>query len=276
MAEVSQQTPASRAALITGGSRGGIGAAIAVHFAQRRLATHIAITYATNKAAAEEVVAELYSIGVTKAVALQANILDPEIGPTLVPAVLQQLSVPYLDIIVNNAGLTDTSLRQPILSTTLDVFHKQFQGNVFAALSVIAAAFPHLPPRGGGRVINISSVASKIPNTDPRVIYGASKAALDSVTRSLAASYAATTGATFNSVSVGHTLTDHAVQAMKAAPPEALDQLLKMGPTAADRFAEPAEVARVVGFLASEDAVWVNGANMMANGGHFSVLALQG
>lgn len=274
MTDTSLDTPTPRAALISGGSRG-IGAAIALHFAERRLATHIAITYASNLSAAENVVAKLYSFGVKKAVALQADIFDPNIGDNLVPAVLQRLSVTHLDVIVNNAGVVDTTIRQPILSSTLENFQKQFQGNVFAAVSIISAAFPHLPPQGG-RVINISSVASKEANSDPRMVYGASKAALDSVTRSMAATLASSSGATFNSVSVGGTASDSFFEAKKTLPKTVLDEMLDRGPSAARRFAEPQEVAKIVGFLSSQDASWVNGANMMANGGQRTLLALQG
>jgi len=176
-----------KSALVTGGSRG-IGRAIAAHLVRKGISA-IAITYVGNLSAAQEVLAELCSLGAQNAIILQADLLDPAIGQTLIPQVLKGLNVPTLDIIVNNAAMVDMAMNEPFNSTTVDVFSKMMQANVFAPMSIINASLDHLPDRGG-RIINISSIASKMANPDPIMTYGASKSALDSITRSLAAKFA--------------------------------------------------------------------------------------
>ena len=271
----SSSSPSSligKSALVTGGSRG-IGAAIALQFAKKGIIS-LALTYANSKDAADAVLAECRALGVAKTVAVRTDLLDTEIGPKLIPKVLAGLETKALDIIVNNAFVSNFEAMQPFESITLDGFSKQMNGNVFGMISIIQAALPHLPSKGG-RVINTSSVASKIGNTDPVVMYGASKAAVDSVTRSLAVIYGAKTGATFNSVSVGATLTDSTKKVVEAGAQQIVAENVA-DVTAEKRMGLPEDVALVFAFLASEEARWINGANIAANGGARSMLALQG
>ncbi|OCT51199.1 3-oxoacyl-[acyl-carrier-protein] reductase FabG [Cladophialophora carrionii] len=236
--------------------------------------TGIAVTYANSPEAAEQVLATCRKLGVQKTVAVHADLLDPEIGPNLIPKVLAGLETKTLDIVVNNAVVVDFSLMEPFEGITLTAFSKAMQGNVFGLISIVQAALPHLPPRGG-RVINISSIASKSANPDPMMIYGASKAAVDSITRSLALTYGIRTGATFNSVSVGGTLTDAMKKVIEHAGPAAEQQVIADF-TAEKRIGVPEDIAFVVGFLASEEARWINGSQVAANGGSRGLLALQG
>ncbi|EXJ58221.1 hypothetical protein A1O7_05646 [Cladophialophora yegresii CBS 114405] len=263
---------AGKTALITGGSRG-IGAAIAFQFAKKGI-TGIAVTYANSPEAAEEVLATCRELGVRKTVAVHADLLDAEIGPNVIPKVLAGLETKTLDIVVNNAIVVDFALMQPFEGITLDAFSKAIQGSVFGLISIVQAALPHLPARGG-RVINISSIRSKTANTDPMMIYGASKAAVDSITRSLALTYGIKTGATFNSVSVGGTLTDALKNVIQQVGP-ALEQQIVADFTTEKRMGLPEDIAFVVGFLASEEARWINGSCVAANGGNRDLLALQG
>ena len=263
---------AGKSALITGGSRG-IGAAIALQFAKKGI-TSLAVTYANSEEAANSVLAECRALGVAKTVAVHANLLDTEIGRNLIPKILAGLETKTLDIIVNNAFMADFAVMQPFESITLDGFSKQMNANVFGMISVTQAALPHFPATGG-RVINTSSVASKIGNTDPVIVYGASKAAVDSITRSLAVVYGANTGVTFNSVSVGATLTDATKKVVEAGGQQIIDDNVA-DISAAKRMGLPEDIAFVFGFLASEEGRWINGASIPANGGAKSMLALQG
>src|ERR1700761_6879640 len=136
------------------------------------------------------------------------------------------------------------------------------------------AALPHFPPKGG-RVINISSIASKLANVDPVLTYGASKAALDSITRSLAVVLGLKTGATFNTVNVGPTRSGATLAAIKAFG-ETLAANAIVPTTTEKRLGEPEDIALVVGFLASDEARWINGQSIPANGGYKELLALQG
>jgi 3-oxoacyl-[acyl-carrier protein] reductase len=260
---------AGKYAVVTGGSRG-IGAAIAVYLANKG-AEGVAITYVGNKTAAEKVATDVVAFG-SKATIIQADILSDNYGEVLIHSALQGLETDHLDVIVNNAAIVDMAYNQPFMDMEFETAHKLFQGNTLAPLSVIRSAFPYLPARGG-RIINISSVASKEANRDPIMAYGASKAALDSFTRSLAARFAAEKHCTINSVSVGGTETDAALAALKMMPEETLEKI-RAQQTAEHRLGKPEDIAMIVGFLASEESRWINGANVPANGG--SLLVLQG
>lgn len=132
----------------------------------------------------------------------------------------------------------------------------------------------HFPPKGG-RVINISSAASRMGNPDPLFLHGATKAALESLTRSFARTFGISTGATFTSVSVGITATETFEAAKDLVSPEYQKEKINEA-TAAKRVGTPKDIAYIVGFLASEQARWVNGASISANGGMKEVLAALG
>ena len=127
-----------KVALITGGSQG-IGAAIAVQFARKGIAA-LAITYANNLKGAEDTLSTCCSISPSlKTVAIQADVLDPSVGFSLVSETLEKLGTKQIDIVVNNAAVLDTALLQPFAGTTLDTFQKMMQGNVFAPMSIIVS-----------------------------------------------------------------------------------------------------------------------------------------
>ncbi|OCT45140.1 Versicolorin reductase 1 [Cladophialophora carrionii] len=262
-----------KVALVTGGSQG-IGAATAMQFVRKGLAA-LAITYVQNSKAAEKTISECLAISPSlKTVAIQADILDPSIGPNLISKTLQGLGTERIDIVVNNAAVLDMGLLQPFTGTTLETFNKMMQGNVFAPMSIINAALPYLPPKGG-RIVNISSIAAQQPNIDPVLTYGASKAALESITRSLALIMGIKTGATFNSVSVGPTRSGATLAATELFGQPMIDAAVE--PTTAEkRMGVPEDIAFVVGFLASEEARWINGQLIPANGGYKDLLAAQG
>ena len=263
---------AGKTAIVTGGSRG-IGQAIAIHLARKGL-SNLAITYASNGGGAEATLQECRSLGATNAIAIQADALDPAFGPKIISAVLKGLQVQVIDILVNNAVLADPNKIQPVKDTTLDIFSETMQANVFAPVTLTTALLPHLPP-SGGRVINISSILAEQANSDPAMTFGASKAALQSFTRSLADSFGKSTQATFNSVVVGLTATDSFKKSQDLMPPGFLDEQIRCI-TAADRVGVPEDIAYVVGFISSEEARWINGAAVSANGGNKYVLAALG
>ncbi|KAJ0297850.1 hypothetical protein COL5a_011128 [Colletotrichum fioriniae] len=264
---------AGKTAIVTGASRG-IGQAIAFHLARKGL-SKLAITYASNSDAAQKTLDECRKLGVETAIAIQADALDPTFGPKIVSQTLEQLSTTSIDILVNNAVLSDYSKVEPIKDTTLPVFLQVMQANVFAPISLTTAVIPHLPSQGGGRVIAISSVLAYQANSDPTMTYGASKAALQSYTRSLAEAFGKTSKATFNSVVVGLTATDAIKNSQDLMPAGYLDGQIR-DTTAADRIGVPEDIAYIVGFLASEEGRWVNGAAVSANGGNRLAMAALG
>ena len=116
-----------KAALVTGGGRG-IGRAICLQLARKGISA-IAITYVGNKEAADEVAAQCISLGAKQAISIKADILDPNIGPDLIKAVLSGLNTTTLDIIINNAAIVDMTLNEPFESTTLEGFTRTLQLN---------------------------------------------------------------------------------------------------------------------------------------------------
>jgi 3-oxoacyl-[acyl-carrier protein] reductase len=266
-----------KTAVVTGASRG-IGKAIAIHLARKGLA-NIAITYAYNKAAADDTIEKCRALGVKNATAIKANALDSAIWPKVIKQSLADLGVETIDILVNNAIMgASGSGAEPFKATselTPDDFCSLMLANVYAPVATTLAFMEHAAPKSGGRVINISSIAAKAANSEPMVTYGASKAALDSFNRSFADNFASARGMTFNSVIVGPTATD-GLQAVTWPGSESWEESLIAETSAAPRLGEPEDVAYVVGFLASEEGRWVNGAAMSANGGYRSVLAALG
>lgn len=261
-----------KTAIVTGGSRG-IGRAIAIHFARKGL-DKIAITYASNSKAAESTLEECRRLGVSKAVAIQAEVTDSQFGPLVVQKALQGLDTTTIDILVNNAAVGGLEYYRPVDETTADIFLHLMHGNVYSAMALTRECIPHLPSRGG-RVINISSAASRLANPSPTIVHGAAKAALESMTRSFASVYGVATGATFTSVSVGTTDTDAFSAASDIIPAEYLQEMTNQA-TAEKRLGTPEDIAYIVGFLASGEARWVQGASISANGGMKEVLAALG
>jgi 3-oxoacyl-[acyl-carrier protein] reductase len=255
-------------AVVTGGSRG-IGAAIALELAKKG-AAGISITYTGNKEAAERVLDQLCNVGVTKCSAIKADLLSATFGDDIIATALKDLQTSHLDIVISNAALAHMDYNQPFESHSVEFFDKLMRANVWAPMQLMRAALPIIAE--GGRFINVSSVASKRANVDPVMVYGASKAALDSMTRSVAAKYAREKKITVNSVAVGPTNTDAVREALQSHPH--VLKGLKDRASAGYRIGEPEDIAYIVSFLASEEGRWINGNYVPANGG--AMLELQG
>ncbi|KAH8765008.1 hypothetical protein F5883DRAFT_105472 [Diaporthe sp. PMI_573] len=262
-----------KTAVVTGASRG-IGKAIAIHLARKGLA-NIAITYAANKAAADDTIEACRALGVKNAIAIKADALDSDAWPKVIKQSLADLGVDTIDILVNNAIVSNQDYFKATPELAPDNFCSVMLANVYAPVATTLAFMEHAAPKSGGRVINISSVASKIGSPDPLMTYSASKAALDSFTRSFAHTFASARGITFNSVIVGATATD-AMQSALATMPAGFSEKVIADTSAAPRFGEPEDIAYIVGFLASEEGRWVNGAAVSANGGNRETLAALG
>ena len=256
-----------KVALVTGGSRG-IGAAIAIELA-RKGAAAVAITYVDNLAAAENTLARIRAVSPNATfTAIKADLLSPSFGEDTVKATLSNLKTSHLDIIVNNAAISDMRHQEPFEEMTYEGFERMMRGNGWGPIQLIRAALSHI--RAGGRIINISSTSSKRPNLDPVMAYGMSKAALDSITRSLAVKYAAEKKITINSVSPGPTETDLLAQTLRGDA--RLASSVAQGSTAEKRSGKPEDVAGVVGFLASDEARWINGNHVPASGGRAGIM----
>jgi 3-oxoacyl-[acyl-carrier protein] reductase len=261
---------AGKTAIVTGGSRG-IGAGIALDLA-RKGCVAIAITYANQKAAADAVLKSIEDTSpAIRTAAIQMDLLSPDFGTSVIKQALCHLQISNIDIVISNAAFADVRYNQRMHEHSKAIFDQMMTANAWSPMSLAIAALPYIPR--GGRIVNISSIASKRANTDPVVIYGASKAALDTITRGLAATYSRAHGITVNGIAVGPTKTDALNAALDAMSQEAMDKM-KADITAADRIGEVEDVVGVVTFLCSEEAGWINGNYIPVNGG--ALLALQG
>jgi 3-oxoacyl-[acyl-carrier protein] reductase len=243
-------------ALVTGSSRG-IGRAIAERLAGD--GALVIINYAGNAVAANSLVAKIAAAG-GKAIAIQAKLGSASQTKQLFSRLESELrdhgEQPRLDILVNNAGIGHFGR---VLDATEQSFDEVFTANTKAPFLVTKSALPFLSP--GGRIINISSGASRRPGT-LFGLYAMAKAAVDAMTLALAAELGPQ-GVTVNTVAPGWTATD----ANASARQDVATVRNVESQTALGRLGMPEDIARVVAFLASEDGGWVTGQYIEASGG---------
>lgn len=240
-----------KVALVTGASKG-IGAGIAKELAARGAA--VAVNYSGSKAGAENVVADIKAAG-GKAIAVQANLSQPEAIPPMVEKVARELGP--IDTLVNNAGVYEFG---SIDSVTPEHFHKQFDLNVLGLLLTTKAALAHFSPQGGS-IINIGSVAAR--GVGGAAVYSATKGAVDSISASLAKELGPKK-IRVNSLNPGMVETE----GVHAAGIIGSDfQKKTVADTPLGRLGQPDDIATVAAFLASDDAKWVTGQAIEASGG---------
>ncbi|MFI0721484.1 SDR family oxidoreductase [Streptomyces sp. NPDC021224] len=248
---------AGKTALVTGGSRG-IGRAIAERLG--RDGATVAVGYARDDSAAREVVARITKDG-GRAFALHAE-LGTHGDAARLWAAFDEETRAYgdggrVDIIVNNAGVGYDSELAGIDEETFD---KVYAVNVRAPFFIVKEGLARL--RDGGRIVNVSSGASRIAL--PRIVaYAATKGALDVFTLNLAKELGPR-GITANSVAPGIIDTDINASWLRGNP-EAEAEAAAL--SALGRVGRPEDVADVVAFLASDDARWVTGRVIDATGG---------
>ncbi|MFC1411192.1 SDR family oxidoreductase [Streptacidiphilus sp. N1-1] len=247
--------PINRTALVTGSSRG-IGRAIAERLGREGVL--VAVHYARNEEAAEHTVKSIIADG-GRAFQVRAEFGVPGDVDTLLEGLragLEELAEDVgLDILVNNAAIITSGTA--LEGTTPELFDRLMAVNARAPFFLTQRALPLL--RDGGRIINISSGLTRFANPQ-EVAYAMSKAALEMIGLHFAR-YLGPRRITVNTVSPGITDTGHPSLLVPQIR-EALSNLAAFG-----RLAEPADIADVVAFLASDDARWITGSVIDASGG---------
>lgn len=237
-------------ALVTGGSRG-IGRAIAMKLASS--GADVAILYAGNAVAAQEVLRRIAESGV-RAMAIACDVSDQAQVTSAYQQVKETLGA--VDILVNNAGITRDRLAMRMRA---EDFSRVISVNLAGAFHLIHAVLPDFVRRRSGRIINISSVSGLKGNAG-QANYSAAKAGLIGLTKAIAREVASR-GITCNAVAPGFVKTD-----MTAAMNEqALEAALAEVPMG--RIGEAEDIAEAVAFLASEAAAYITGAVLPVDGG---------
>jgi enoyl-[acyl-carrier protein] reductase III len=243
-------------ALVTGSSRG-IGRAIALSLADSRV--DVAINFFRNRAAAEEVAREIEARG-ARSLLVKGNVANEE----HVARMFAEIGEAWggLEILVSNAA---SGVLKPVAELSLHHFHWTMDINA-AALLPLVQHFVRLPSGGERVVVAVSSLGAvrAIPNY---TAVGASKAALESMVRHLAAELGPQ-GVRVNAVSAGTVDTD----ALKHFPNR--DELLEESRrrTPARRLVAPQDVANAVLFLCTDFASMIHGQTVIVDGG-YSILA---
>ena len=239
----------ARVALVTGGSRG-IGAAISIGL--KNAGYQVAASYAGNEATAAEFSAKTgiktYKWDVADYDACAAGIaqVEADLGP--------------VEILVNNAGITRDA---PFHKMTRDQWQQVIDTNLSGVFNMTHPIWPGMRERKFGRIITISSINAQ-KGQFAQVNYAASKAGDLGITKSLAHE-GARMGITANAICPGYIGTDMVM----ALSDKVRDSIVAQIP--AGRLGTPDEIARCVVFLASDDAGFINGSTISANGAQFFV-----
>jgi NAD(P)-dependent dehydrogenase (short-subunit alcohol dehydrogenase family) len=241
-----------KSALVTGASRG-IGRAVAVGLAAA--GADVALS-ARDEQRLREVADDVESLG-RRAVVLPADVTDPEACRGLAADAVGQLGA--VDVLVNSAG--GSSYMGPFTELRFSGWEKVMRLNVDSIVHLCQAVGRHMLERGTGSVVNVASVAG-LGGTPTLAPYGASKAAVISLTKSLALEWGAQ-GVRVNALCPGWTRTDlnrdlwadEGVGAMMVAP------------TALKRWADAAEMVGPVVFLASDASSYLTGQALAVDGG---------
>jgi len=237
----------ARVALVTGGSRG-IGAAIAL--ALKDAGYKVAANYAGNDDAARKFKADtgipVYKWSVADYDACAAGIgkVEADLGP--------------VDVLVNNAGITRDA---PFHKMTREQWNEVIGTNLNGVFNMTHPVWPGMRERKFGRVITISSINGQ-KGQFAQANYSASKAGDLGFTKALAQE-GARAGITVNAICPGYIATDMVM----AVPEKVRESIIAQIPTG--RLGEAAEIGRCVVFLASDDAGFITGSTITANGGQY-------
>ena len=234
-------------ALVTGGTRG-IGKAISIKL--KEVGFNVVSNYSGNDEAAEKFNKETgipvykWSIGSAEECAQGVRNIEKDLGD--------------ISVLVNNAGITRDGMFHKM---TPQMWHDVMDINVNGLFNMTHPVWLKMRENGYGRIINISSINGQKGQMG-QVNYSSSKSATQGFTKALAQE-GASKGITVNTVCPGYVATDM----VKAMPQEAIDKTIAQIPVG--RLGSPKDIARCVHFLASNNAGFITGTTITANGGQF-------
>ncbi len=240
----------SRVALVTGGSRG-IGRAVALRLAADGHA--VAVNYAANVAAADEVAEAITANGGT-AMVVQADVGDTDAVSAMFKDVEERLG--RVEVLVNNAGITRDDL---LLRMGPDAWDQVIETNLRSVYLCSRAAMRGMLRSRWGRIISVSSI-SGISGNPGQANYAASKAGIIGFSKSIAREIGSR-NITVNVVAPGFIETDMTEELGTEIAEEVASRV------AVGRLGRPEEIAAAVGYLASDDAAYVTGQTLVVDGG---------
>ena len=241
----------NKVAIVTGAGKG-IGSAIAKALAGEGAA--VVINYANSKEAAEATANAIIAAG-GKAVTAQGDVAKAADAERLFK--IAEDNFGPATVLVNNAAVGHFASFE---ETTEADFHRMFSANVLGTFQMTKAALRHFP-KSGGSIVNIGTISSQnpVPMTS---VYSASKAAIDTLTLSLAKELGSR-NIRVNVVAPGYTETDQTKGFDQSDFGKALLKAVPLG----QRFAQPEDITPSVVFLASDEAAWLTGERINASGG---------
>jgi NAD(P)-dependent dehydrogenase (short-subunit alcohol dehydrogenase family) len=249
-----------QAAIVTGAGRG-IGRAIVLELAS--LGANVVVAE-LNQESAERVAEEARALG-RQAVAIRTDVTNRADLDAMANRTLDEFG--RIDVLVNNAGIYRAA---PALEITEEHWDTVMDINARAVFFASQAVLPHMVAAKRGNIVSLASMAGKL-GTQTSLVYAASKSAVISITRSLALSFAAD-GIRANCVCPGYVQTDmwtqveEGVSRVLGTTPEEMNRQ-RLAQIPLGRWEQPEDVARVVGFLASDKSGNVTGEAVNVSGG---------
>ncbi|GAA0612527.1 3-oxoacyl-[acyl-carrier-protein] reductase [Virgibacillus siamensis] len=239
-----------KSALVTGASRG-IGRSIALELAKQ--GANVAINFAGNEAKAQSVVEEIEQLGV-KSFKVQADVANGDQAKAMVKEVANEFG--SLDILINNAGVTRDNL---LMRMKEEEFDQVINTNLKGVFQCTKAVARQMMKQKYGRIVNVASIVG-VSGNPGQANYVAAKAGVIGLTKSTAKEFASR-NILVNAVAPGFISTDMT----DALSDEQRESMLAMIPLA--KLGTPEDVAKVVRFLASDDASYITGQTIHIDGG---------
>jgi 3-oxoacyl-[acyl-carrier protein] reductase len=239
-----------KVALVTGASRG-IGKACALHLAE--LGAKVVVNYARSSVQADEVVSRIKEMG-GEAIAIQADVTKQSEVESLVKETIKSFG--GIDILVNNAGITRDTL---LIRMKEDDWDQVIDTNLKSVFLVTKAVAKHMMKKRQGRIINISSVIGVVGNAG-QANYAASKAGIIGFSKSIAKELASR-NILVNMIAPGFIETDM-TEVLSDEIKEGILSNIPLG-----RFGQTEDIARLAGFLASEENRYITGQVIHVDGG---------